>query len=144
MIRTVLSTVLAVMLLGRCTAPAREEDNAATARQLFEAFNAHAWETMATYYSEPASFLDPSLGRSYVDQHRADIVRKYAEMHQMFPDIHDEVTGIYPSGDRVVVEFTSTGTSADSVSFVLPIVTVLTFQDGRIVKDATYYDLENP
>lgn len=142
--RAVFFAVLAAMLLGRCTGHAEGDANAAIARKMFEAFNAHQWETMAGYYSEPASFLDPSLGRSYVDQHRADVVRKYAEMHHMFPDIHDEITGIYSSGDHVVVEFTSTGTAGDSISFSLPIVTVLTFQDGYIVKDATYYDLENP
>jgi ketosteroid isomerase-like protein len=142
--RRILFAVLAAMLLGRCAGPAGDEGNVAIARKMFDAFNAHQWEAMAGYYSEPASFLDPSLGKAYVDQHRADVVRKYAELQQLFPDIQDDITGIYPSCDRVVVEFTSTGTMGDSVSFSLPIVTVLTFQDGHIVKDATYYDLENP
>jgi len=139
-----LFAVPATMLLGRCASRVDDGGNAAIARKMFEAFNAHQWETMAGYYSEPASFLDPSLGKTHVDQRRADVARKYAEMQKMFPDIHDKITGIYPSGDHVVVEFTSTGSAGDSISFSLPIVTVLTFRDGRIVKDATYYDLENP
>jgi ketosteroid isomerase-like protein len=65
-------------------------------------------------------------------------------MQKMFPDLHDELVGVYPSGDKVTVEFVSTGTMSDSIKFSLPIVTVLTFENGLIVKDATYYDLENP
>jgi hypothetical protein len=61
----------------------------------------------------------------------------------MFPDIHDEVIGMYPSGKKVTIEFVSTGSISDSTKFKLPIITVLTFQDGLITKDATYYDLEN-
>lgn len=60
----------------------------------------------------------------------------------MFPDLHDEVTGLYPSGDKVTVEFIATGSMSDSISFKLPIVSVLTFKDGKIVRDATYYDQE--
>jgi hypothetical protein len=30
------------------------------------------------------------------------------------------------------------------MSFKLPIVSVLTITNGNIIKDATYYDLENP
>lgn len=95
---------------------------------------------MASYYDEKAQFLDPSYGDEYVTKTRNETVDKYKGFEQQFPDIHDEVTGIYPSGDKVIVEFVSTGTSGDSLSFRLPIISVLTFQNGKIVKDATYYD----
>jgi hypothetical protein len=130
---------------SRCTSPsASAEKNADVARKMFEAFNQHEWESMATYYVDSALFLDPSFGKEYVKQTRHDIVEKYKGYQQIFPDIHDEVVGVYPSGDMVIVEFISTGNSADGISFKLPIITALTFKEGLIIKDATYYDLENP
>jgi ketosteroid isomerase-like protein len=110
----------------------------------FEAFNRHAWNEMTALYAENASFLDPSYGKEYVTKSRKETAEKYAGMQTMFPDMHDEVTGIYSSGDVVTVEFVATGSMNDSVHFKLPIVSVLTMRDGLVIRDATYYDLENP
>lgn len=127
-----------------CTSTESNDKNVETARAMFEAFNRHDWNAMTNYYAESASFLDPSFGQEYVSKTRKETAAKYAEMQKMFPDLHDELVGVYPSGDKVIVEFVSTGTISDSVKFSLPIVTVLTFENGLITKDATYYDLENP
>jgi ketosteroid isomerase-like protein len=132
------------LLLAGCTTADSGEKNAAIARKLFDAFNKHDWQTMASYYAEDALFLDPSYGKEFVPKTRNETITKYTEMESMFPDIHDEVVGVYPSGDIVAVEFTSTGSMNDSLRFKLPIVSVLTFSNGLIVKDATYYDQENP
>ena len=131
-------------LVSGCIKSDPGNENAAIAVKLFDAFNRHNWQEMASYYADQATVLDPSLGKEYVIQSRAETVEKYAEMEKMFPDIHDEVAGIYPSGNVVTVEFVSTGKMNDSISFKLPIVSVLTFKDGLIIKDATYYDMENP
>ncbi len=120
------------------------DENAERTRRVFEHFNRHEWESMAALYADDARFLDPSLGNEYVTQTRGQVIEKYQAMETMFPDIHDEVIGVYPSGDVVTVEFVSTGRINDSVSFRLPIVSILTFRDGLIIKDATYYDQENP
>jgi len=117
-----------------------EKKNVAAAKKMFEAFNKHEWSTMAGYYSDEALFLDPSFGTECVSKTRKETVAKYAEMEKMFPDIYDEITGIYPSGDKVIVEFTSTGTTPDGTKFKLPIIAVLTFKNGLIVKDASYFD----
>jgi ketosteroid isomerase-like protein len=114
--------------------------NRATTKAMFAAFNQHEWTKMASFYAEPALFLDPSFGPEYVSKTREETAAKYAEMMTVFPDIKDELVGIYPSGDKITVEFISTGTSSDGKKFRLPIITVLTFKDGLIVKDATYYD----
>ena len=127
-----------------CTSPREDQQNVAVATKMFEAFNRHEWDSMAGYYADPAQFLDPSFGMEYVSKTRRETAAKYGEMAEMFPNIHDEVVGMYPSGDKVTVEFVSTGTMGDTLSFKLPIVTVLTFKDGLIVRDATYYDQENP
>lgn len=119
---------------------ASEAKNVAIANAMFDAFNKHQWEAMAGYYAEPASFLDPSFGSTYVNKSRTEVAEKYRGMEGVFPDIHDELTGIYPYEDKVIIEFVSTGKASDSLSFSLPIITVLTIKDGLIVKDATYYD----
>lgn len=134
----------AILLMGCASSSGSAEKNAGVAQEMFEAFNQHQWERMAAYYTDSASFLDPSFGKDFVKQTRHEIIEKYNGYQQLFPDIHDELVGLYPSGDKVIVEFISTGHSSDGISFKLPIISVLTFQNGLIVKDATYYDLENP
>lgn len=130
-----------LFLMTACSSSVQENPNVAIAKKLFEAFNQHDWKTMAELYAENALFLDPSFGKAFVPKSRAETIAKYTEMQIMFPDIHDEVKNLYPSGETIAVEFTSTGTAPDGTNFSLPIVSILTVKDGLIVKDATYYDL---
>ena len=111
------------------------------AEKLFEALNRHDWKSMADLYAEKATFLDPSFGVEPVSKTRSETIAKYTELQKMFPDIHDEVKAMYPNQNTVVIEFTSTGTAPDGTTFRLPIVSILTIENGLIVKDATYYDL---
>ena len=114
--------------------------------QYFEYFNHHDWEKMANMYADTAYFKDPSLGVGIVKQSRKQTLEKYTELHKVFPDLHDQIIQTYPAGDNhFVVEFISTGTGPDHMKFELPICTIFTFKDGRIIKDFTYYDnFENP
>lgn len=130
--------LILLLVTGACASP--DNGNLETTRKMFDAFNRHAWDEMTSYYDENAQFLDPSFGKEYVTKSRMETKAKYQDFEQVFPDIHDEITGIYPSSDKVIVEFVSTGKSGDSLSLRLPIISVLTFRDGKIVKDATYYD----
>lgn len=136
--------LIKVLLLAAClscqSADSVLATNAAKSKELFEAFNRHDWNAMANYYTDSALFLDPPYGSDYVVKSRKETVAKYAEMQKMFSDIHDEVVGVYPSQDKVTVEFVSTGTAEDGSKFELPIVSILTFKDGLIIRDATYYD----
>lgn len=115
--------------------------NTALAQKLFQHFNSHNWQAMASLYSDTADFKDPSLGTGIVKQTRQQTVEKYAELNKMFPDIKDSVVQVYPSGEKyVTVEFISKGTAPDGTVFELPICTVLTIEKGFITKDCTYYD----
>jgi ketosteroid isomerase-like protein len=110
-------------------------------KQYFEHFNHHDWTKMAAMYSATAEFKDPSLGTGIVKQTREQTVKKYSELNQTFPDLHDQVVNIYPSGDKhIIVEFISTGTAPDQTKFELPICTIFTIENGEITKDFTYYD----
>ncbi|RQP07698.1 MAG: nuclear transport factor 2 family protein [Chryseobacterium sp.] len=107
----------------------------------FYLFNQHHWTKMAELYAETADFKDPSFGTGIVEQTRQQIVDKYSELQQVFPDLHDEVQQLYLSGEKhVIVEFVSTGTAADGSVFELPICTIFTIEDGKIIKDFSYYD----
>lgn len=139
-----LSLVIVFALTACCREPENTSRHQVLATAMLEAFNRHDWKKMAGFYADDADFLDPSLGKSYVKQSRADVAAKYAEMQKIFPDIRDDITDIYVAGETVIVQFTSRGTAVDGTYFELPIVSVLSFRDGLIVRDATYYDLENP
>ncbi len=115
-------------------------DNVVVVQQMFDAFNAHDWARMYSFYDPLARYLDPAFGLDYVTKTENEIVGKYTGMQKFFPDIRDSLTGVYPSGDKVIVEFISMGKAADGTSFKLPIVSVLTLRDGKIITDATYYD----
>lgn len=130
-----------LLLLAACSSSVdQDEPGIDVAKKLFDAFNRHDWKAMADLYSDSALFLDPAFGKEFVSKSRAETIAKYAELQTLFPDIHDEVTHILPSGENVIVEFISSGTAPDGTTFSLPIVSILTIRNGLIVKDATYYD----
>lgn len=116
-------------------------NNIELVKSYFEHFNKHDWIKMADMYAETAEFKDPSLGKGIVTQKKQQIVKKYSELNEQFPDVKDRVVNIYPSGDKnVIIEFVSTGTAPDNSKFELPICTIFTIENGLITKDFTYYD----
>jgi ketosteroid isomerase-like protein len=106
---------------------------------MFDAFNRHDWKVMTEFYGDTASFLDPSFGTFDVKKSRIETATKFTEMQKMFPDLHDEVVTLFSQGDKVAVEFISTSMRGDQ-KFTLPICTIFTIQNGKIVRDATYYN----
>jgi steroid delta-isomerase-like uncharacterized protein len=116
--------------------------NKEIATKFFDAFNRHDWAAYADFYSANADFLDPSFGKEIVKQTKEQLIEKYSGYEQAIPDIKDNVVAMYEAGDNIIVEFVSTGTLPDGSKFNLPICSVLTFKDGKIIRDATYYDEE--
>ncbi|MGL5891782.1 MAG: nuclear transport factor 2 family protein [Bacteroidia bacterium] len=143
-------SILLLLSFAACTnAPENKKvnqqslSNTAIALKLFEYFNKHNWTEMAKLYTDSALFKDPSLGNKAVMQTHKQTIEKYSALHEMFPDIHDEVIAVYQAGEKqVIVEFVSTGTAPDSSKFELPVCTVFKIENGVIVKDYTYYDNE--
>lgn len=131
-----------ILILTSCTNPSvNSTENERLVKQYFTYFNAHDFVKMTAMYAEVSEFKDPTLGPGIVKQTRQQTITKYIELTKLFPDLHDEVTQIYPSGDKhIIVEFISSGTGPDKVKFELPICTILTIENGLIVKDFTYFD----
>ena len=133
--------LLSIFTLFSCNQKVNSDANEKLIRQYFEHFNKHNWTAMAAMYSEVAEFKDPSLGQGIVKQSRNQIIKKYGELSQTFPDVADKVVNMYPSGEKhIVVEFLSTGTAPDSSKFELPICTIFKIEGGLIMQDFTYFD----
>lgn len=132
--------LISLMVVGLFSCSDEREANLAATKKLYEHFNAHDWKAMADLYVENAEFLDPTFGTEYVTQTRQQIVDKYTGLNQMFPDAHDEIKEIYAVDEKVIVQFVATGNSGDSIQLKLPICSVLSFKDGKIVRDASYFD----
>lgn len=119
------------------------EKNIEIAKQSFAAFNEHNWEKQATFFSDTCKYLDPSYGTEYKVVSRKEKVEKYRRMQKMSPDIKDEIIEIFGVDDKVVIQFTSSGTAMTEqgeYKWSLPICCVFTIKDGLIVADETYYN----
>ena len=115
------------------------QDNETVVKAIFSAFNRHDWKSMLANYDSRAVFIDPSFEAPVNDQSK--ILAHHQEMVNYFPDIHDEIKSIFACRDIVVVEFVAWGKGTDGRSFQLPICTVFTLRNGKVIRDATYYDL---
>jgi predicted SnoaL-like aldol condensation-catalyzing enzyme len=143
-----LFTATIFSLLIACNAPTTKPPNnmdntianKALIEQYFKHFNNHEWQKMADMYIDEPEMKDPAYGLKNVKMTKADIVKKYNELQQLIPDVHDRVINTYPSGDCMIVEFESSGTAPDSSKFILPICTIFEIKNGKITKDFTYYD----
>ncbi len=140
-IQVTMMAFLSVMMACNNHEPKENSENEQFVRKYFQVFNQHQWKALSEMYSENAEFKDPSMGKGIVKQSRQEIVKKYAELSQMFPDLKDGIKTIYISGNKnVIVEFVSSGTAPDNTKFELPICTIFTIENGEITKDFTYYD----
>lgn len=120
-----------------------QEQNIVIVKNYFEQFNKHDWEKMAEFYSDPADFKDPSLGKGIVKQTLKQTAEKYKKLAEMSADIQDNIIQIYPSKDKyVIVEFVSSGTASNGIKWELPLCSIFTIEEGKITKDFTYYDNE--
>jgi predicted SnoaL-like aldol condensation-catalyzing enzyme len=139
--KNVILFLIILIILNACSKKDANNANEKFVKQYFEYFNRHDWIKMATMYSDSTDFKDPTLGLGIVKQSRKQIIEKYTELSKIFPNIKDEITAIYPSGDiHIIVEFISSGSATDGTTFQLPICTIFTIENGLITKDFTYFD----
>lgn len=119
-----------------------------TVEKMFAAFNRRDADAIATLYAENVYADAPDFPQP--KRTRAEVAEHYREMFRQSPDIHDDVKSITASGNRVFVEFISTGTmenpstemppSVKGKKFSLKIASILELENGKIVRDITYYD----
>ncbi len=118
-----------------------EQANKELINKYFSLFNQHDWKALSEMYADSAEFKDPTSGMKVIKKSKAQFIEEYSGLQEQFPDVHDQVVNVYPSGEHhVVVEFISTGTGADQKKFELQIVVIFRLENGKIVEDFTYYD----
>lgn len=115
---------------------------------MFDAFNRHDVEALAALYAEDAVIESPDFEEPR--RGPAGIRETYTPYFEASPDIQDDVTRMFGSGDLVAVEFVSRGTMTNlgpddpevmqDKAFAIHIVSVLEVRDGKIVRDVTYFD----
>jgi hypothetical protein len=139
--KLIISIASLIILFSCANKTTEKSNNELFVKKYFEHFNAHNWQAMADMYIDKADFKDPSLGKTIVKQTRQETAAKYKALAEIFPNIHDEVINMYPSDqNHIVVEFLSTGTSTDGQKLSLPICTIFTIENNKIIKDFTYFD----
>lgn len=127
---------LCLLAAGCASTDSTTESTHKVALAVFEAFNAHDWKKMESLYDDKVEMQDPAYPGGKIGK------SEMTAFYQSVPDIHDEIKSMTVSGQTAVVEFVSTGT-IEGKSFSLPICSVLTISDGKVIKDHTYYDQEN-
>ncbi|MCX2477250.1 nuclear transport factor 2 family protein [Pedobacter sp. MC2016-05] len=143
--KKILTLFIIILIFSACSNKKEKSmaisDNEKLVKQYFEHFNNHDWTKLSKMYADISEFKDPSLGQGIVKQTRQQIIAKYSELNKIFPDLHDQIIQIYPSGGKhMIVEFVSTGTSPENSKFELPICTIFTIENGLITKDFSYFD----
>lgn len=130
--------IFTAALMG-CQYSGVERQNIEQVYALFEAFNQHDSDTLASLYSEDARLVSPEACQPTVG--RLAIAASYRELFQQIPDLQDDLTQLIADGDRVAVGFDARGTINDQ-RFELPIAAFLTLRDGLIVEDIAYFDAD--
>ena len=115
---------------------------------MFAAFNRHDVEAMAALYSDDAFIDSPDFDAPKRGQQA--IREIYTKYFRQTPDIRDDVKSIVACGDKVFVEFVSSGTIENPPSYAPPqmkgkkfavkMVSVLEIKNGKIVRDVIYYN----
>ncbi len=143
-----LKAIAAILLFSLTATSTQAEtktpDLAKLVEQYFTAFNKHDVAAIMNMYATDATMEHPESKTPAKGQ--AAIHKHYEEMFAMIPDVKDHVKTTIIQGNKAAIEFTSRGTlpgekpRAKGKSFDLPIAAIVEFKDGKIVRDATYYD----
>jgi steroid delta-isomerase-like uncharacterized protein len=123
----------------------RDEIRVARVREHFEVENRHDLDgIVATFHGDPSFTLN-----GMVFPGREGVRAVYADVLGGFPDLHFELTGLYPSRDEVVVECMLRGThtapwqgiAATGKRIEVACCCILPFDaDDRLLSERVYFD----
>ena len=130
---------LSAMILFVAYNTTQKSNPAQIAKKAFEYFNAHQWDSLESLYASDAVLIDPAF--PVPPKGPKAIVNVYREISKKYPDIKDEIINLIAQDNKVAIEFISSGTAKTGESFKLRISSFLVLRDGKIVEDATYYDI---
>jgi steroid delta-isomerase-like uncharacterized protein len=155
----IFAALIAIIFVGTLTGLAQKQTKGETrmsdkkepidiVKAIFEAFNRHDAEVMASFYAEDVFVDSPDF--SAPKRTPKEVAVNYRNYFASTPDIKDDVTNIIVSGNKVIVEFVSSGTIQNPApddpptmkgkKFSLKICSILEIKNGKVVRDITYYD----
>ncbi len=126
-------------------------DNVKIASDLYRSMSPQNSATFLNALSDNVEFCDIPSGMVLKTKNE---IRQYQETwFKAFPDATCEVTQVWGSGDRVLVEFTVRGTHQGPLALPSGSIgptykkiecrncDILQFRDGKIISGRTYYDM---
>ena len=121
------------------TPVAAQDSPEAVVKKRFEATARHDIDAIAALYSSDAVETSPAF---CVARQGASGARKtYSDLFRDVPDIEDEVTNFVVDGKHVAVQFIVRARRQDgTILWEAPLANFLTVENGRIVRDDTYFD----
>ncbi|RYE22661.1 MAG: nuclear transport factor 2 family protein [Sphingobacteriales bacterium] len=87
------------------------KDNKIVAEQLFDAYNKHDWDSVATFYTDTTTFITTANFTPF-RKSKATIVSEFTSAEQSTPDIHAEIKGIYNDRNKTIIEYSLIGNTA--------------------------------
>jgi steroid delta-isomerase-like uncharacterized protein len=125
-------------------------ENLEIARKLYDDFNRHDFDAMATKCDDSVKYTDMVTGHTY--EGSGGFCHSSQRWTDAFPDGRADIVNQIASGDMVVTEFVTHGTherpletrggaiSPSHKQAELSCCEVLRFRDGKIVMGRLYYD----
>lgn len=139
--------VLAISLLA-CSQelePPASFDSVQFAREWLGAFSSRDIDRLLTYYTDDALLEDVTIveSRGIAPARGHRMIREFlVPMFEEMPDLAFEFVSASRTGDRMVVEWTMTGTRYGdfSGSFSIRGVSLIEVEGGKIASEREYYD----
>lgn len=108
-------------------------------KKRFEATAHRDVDAIAALYAPEAVETSPAFCNAR--QRPAGARKTYGDLFRDAPGIEDVVTNLVVDGNRVAVQFIARVRKPDgSIVFEAPLANFLTVEQGRIVRDDTYFD----
>ncbi len=82
--------------------------------ETFIAFNQANWDTLFSYYTDDAIFLEQQPGKDATQYSKTEVRQKYLDFRRQYPDLQDEVLHTSWQGNQATVTLQFSGTHAVS------------------------------
>ncbi len=136
-----------VILVGCQTGIDRTKQSEAMFREYFETWNTHDLDKMLSYFTDDCVY--ENLARQQAYHGKSEIEAWATAAFTSIPNFKIEITSLFVSGDWVACEWVMTGTPVGGIpnlppnpgSFSVRGSTIAQLKDGRILRNADYWDL---
>jgi steroid delta-isomerase-like uncharacterized protein len=150
MLRTIALLFTAILLagiIGCQTTRDKDIQSEKMFREYLTTWNTHDLDKMASFFTDDCVYENLASGHVYRGK---DSLKAWAKMSfDAIPDFKLDVTSLFVSGDWVACEWVMTGTQtgnapdlpATGKSFSVRGSTIAQLKDGKILRNADYWDL---